>query len=55
MGYTPGWKLLHASDFGVPQLRPRVLMVAVRKEASSRFQWPETQVAPRQLAKRCMT
>ncbi len=47
MGYTPGWKLLHASDLGVPQLRPRVLMVAVRKEASSRFQWPEHKVASR--------
>ena len=44
MGYEPGWKLLQASDFGVPQLRPRVLMVAVRKEATSRFSWPETRV-----------
>lgn len=40
MGYEPGWKLLHASDFGVSQLRPRVLMVAVKKEAASRFEWP---------------
>jgi DNA (cytosine-5)-methyltransferase 1 len=41
LGYTPGWKLLHASDFGVPQLRPR------RKEASSRFKWPEEIKAPK--------
>ena len=47
MGYEPGWKLLQASDFGVPQLRPRVLLVAVRKEASSRFRWPEEVIAPR--------
>jgi DNA (cytosine-5)-methyltransferase 1 len=40
MGYEPGWKLLHASDFGVPQLRPRVLLVAVKKDAASRFEWP---------------
>lgn len=40
MGYEPKWKLLHASDFGVPQLRPRVLMVAVKKEAASGFEWP---------------
>jgi DNA (cytosine-5)-methyltransferase 1 len=40
MGYEPGWKLLHASDFGVSQLRPRVLLVAVKKEAASRFEWP---------------
>ena len=46
MGYEPGWKLLSASDFGVPQLRPRVLLVAVRKEASSRFQWPEKCIEP---------
>jgi len=46
LGYEPGWKLLQASDFGVPQLRPRVLMVAVRKEASSRFQWPTEIVKP---------
>ena len=46
LGYQPGWKLLQASDFGVPQLRPRVLLVAVRKEAASRFIWPEKRVEP---------
>lgn len=25
MGYKTFWKLHHASDYGVPQLRPRVL------------------------------
>src|ERR1700735_244635 len=34
LGYEPGWKLMNASDFGVPQLRPRVVFVAVRKEYS---------------------
>ncbi len=47
MGYEPGWKLVNASDFGVPQLRPRVLMVAVRKKASSQFRWPEKRVEPK--------
>lgn len=47
MGYEPGWKLLQASDFGVPQLRPRVLLVAVRKEAASRFAWPQRTVEPK--------
>ena len=46
LGYQPGWKLLQASDFGVPQLRPRVLLVAVRKEAASRFEWPVKRVEP---------
>ena len=46
MGYELDWKLLQASDFGVPQLRPRVLLVAVRNEASSRFAWPSIAVQP---------
>lgn len=41
LGYEPGWKLMNASDFGVPQLRPRVVFVAVRKEYSEHFAWPE--------------
>lgn len=41
LGYTPGWKLLNASDFGVSQLRPRVLLVAVRNEYSDKFCWPQ--------------
>lgn len=49
MGYEPGWKLLQASDFGVPQLRPRVLMVAVKKSASSRFSWPTETVEPKSV------
>jgi len=40
LGYEPGWKLMNASDFGVPQLRPRVIFVAVRKDLSDRFSWP---------------
>jgi DNA (cytosine-5)-methyltransferase 1 len=40
LGYKPNWNLLHSSDFGVPQLRPRVLLVAVRNFAADRFEWP---------------
>jgi DNA (cytosine-5)-methyltransferase 1 len=40
LGYEPGWKLMNASDFGVPQLRPRVVFVAVRKELKEHFSWP---------------
>ncbi|MGA7855450.1 MAG: DNA cytosine methyltransferase, partial [Candidatus Acidiferrales bacterium] len=32
---------LNASDFGVPQLRPRVVFVAVLTEYADRFSWPE--------------
>ena len=41
LGYTTGWRLMNASDFGVPQLRPRVVFVALRKEYSEHFDWPE--------------
>lgn len=51
MGYESDWKLLQASDFGVPQLRPRVLLVAVRKEASSRFAWPKGGIEPQTVGK----
>ncbi len=40
LGYEPGWKLMNASDFGVPQLRPRVVFVAVRKDLAGHFSWP---------------
>lgn len=46
LGYQPGWKLMNASDFGVPQLRPRVVFVAVRKEYSGHFAWPENANTP---------
>ncbi len=40
MGYQVEWRLLNASDFGVPQLRPRVVIVALRKDVASGFSWP---------------
>jgi DNA (cytosine-5)-methyltransferase 1 len=40
-GYACGWKLMNACDFGVPQLRPRVAFVAVKKEYEEHFGWPE--------------
>jgi DNA (cytosine-5)-methyltransferase 1 len=43
LGYETDWRLLNASHFGVPQLRPRVIIVAVRKDLSDGFEWPEEQ------------
>lgn len=41
MGYTyVDWRLLNASDFGVPQLRPRVVIVAIHKRYADSFKWP---------------
>ncbi|MBI0150364.1 DNA cytosine methyltransferase [Bifidobacterium sp. M0353] len=39
-GYSPKWKLLQASDFGVPQLRPRLVCVALRTVDIKYFSWP---------------
>jgi DNA (cytosine-5)-methyltransferase 1 len=41
LGYMPGWHLLNASDFGVSQLRPRVVFVGIRKDLAAGFSWPE--------------
>ncbi len=41
LGYQTGWKLLNASDFGVPQLRPRVVFIALQTEYSEFFSWPD--------------
>lgn len=39
-GYQASWKLLQASDFGVPQLRPRFVLVAMEDEFMAHFVWP---------------
>lgn len=44
LGYHTDWRLLNACDYGVPQLRPRVLYVALRKDLSDKFQWPAPQI-----------
>ena len=46
LGYVTGWKLMNASDFGVPQLRPRVAFVALRSEYAGDFFWPEKTSTP---------
>ncbi|WP_406058585.1 DNA cytosine methyltransferase [Streptomyces sp. NBC_01077] len=36
------WGILEASDFGVPQLRPRAILVAIRKDVLKdvKYEWP---------------
>jgi DNA (cytosine-5)-methyltransferase 1 len=41
MGYYAAWKLLQASDFGVPQLRPRSILVGLKPGIARHFNWPE--------------
>lgn len=38
--HAPHIKLLNASDYGVPQLRPRVVIVAIRKDIPDTFKYP---------------
>ncbi|MFZ2028843.1 MAG: DNA cytosine methyltransferase [Vitreimonas sp.] len=40
LGYEVHWRLLNAADYGVPQLRPRVIIVAIRDEYKDKFVWP---------------
>lgn len=40
LGYWSDWKLLEARDYGVPQLRPRFILVALRPEDARFFEWP---------------
>ncbi|WP_347358476.1 DNA cytosine methyltransferase [Bdellovibrio sp.] len=41
MGYISEWKLFNASDFGTSQLRPRVVLVALKKDYWNFFEWPK--------------
>ncbi|MGW3596017.1 DNA cytosine methyltransferase [Streptomyces sp. NPDC005167] len=40
-GYIADWQLLNADDFGVSQLRPRFVLVALQEEYAPYFHWPE--------------
>jgi DNA (cytosine-5)-methyltransferase 1 len=40
MGYQCDWRLVNSSDYGVSQLRPRAILVALKKEYFDYFEWP---------------
>jgi DNA (cytosine-5)-methyltransferase 1 len=40
LGYQTEWQMLNASDFGVPQLRPRFVLVGLKSKYFSNFEWP---------------
>jgi DNA (cytosine-5)-methyltransferase 1 len=46
LGYRCDWQLLNASEFGVPQLRPRFILVALRPAAFGYFTWPDALGTP---------
>jgi DNA (cytosine-5)-methyltransferase 1 len=41
MGYWSDWKILNASDYEVPQLRPRFILVAIKNKLKDLFSWPK--------------
>ena len=43
LGYNVQIKLLNASDYGVPQLRPRVIIVGIRNDITNSFVYPLAQ------------
>jgi DNA (cytosine-5)-methyltransferase 1 len=46
LGYKSAWKLHNASDYGVPQLRPRAILVGVTLDCAAQFSWPRKSFAP---------
>ncbi|MBK9576957.1 MAG: DNA cytosine methyltransferase [Fibrobacteres bacterium] len=46
LGYACSWNLLQASDYGVSQLRPRVILVALKRHIAPYFTWPEKSQNP---------
>lgn len=44
LGYKGEWKLIQAASHGVPQLRPRAILVALKNEYFEYFEWPEATI-----------
>ena len=40
LGYQTWWRQIQASEHGVPQLRPRFVLVAIRRPWAAEFTWP---------------
>ena len=40
LGYQTHWQVLNACEYGVPQLRPRFILVAMKQAANKYFIWP---------------
>jgi len=44
LGYTSDWQRFNAAEYGVPQVRHRAILVAVRSDLD--FEWPEKLLRP---------
>jgi DNA (cytosine-5)-methyltransferase 1 len=40
LGYQCDWRLVNSSDYGVSQLRPRAILIALKREYFEHFMWP---------------
>ncbi len=47
LGYATWWDVVQASQHGVPQLRPRFVLVALRQPWAAWFRWPSRPPRPR--------
>jgi len=46
MGYKCFWELVNATHYGVPQHRPRTILIALKHEYAKYFAWPLGVLAP---------
>jgi DNA (cytosine-5)-methyltransferase 1 len=46
LGYRTWWDVVYASEHGVPQLRPRFVLVALKEPWASGFRWPKPAAEP---------
>jgi len=46
LDYEADWQVLNACEFGVPQLRPRFILVAMKSDAYQHFEWPNAIKTP---------
>lgn len=46
LDYKTDWKVLNACDFGVPQLRPRFILIAMKSSSFEHFSWPDAIKVP---------
>ena len=46
LGYEIYWQVLNACEYGVPQLRPRFVLVAIKRRYAAHFTWPTPTSVP---------
>jgi DNA (cytosine-5)-methyltransferase 1 len=51
LGYHSDWQVINSCEHGVPQLRPRFILVAIQKKYSEEFHWPEPVGTPPTVGK----